>query len=331
MLLKKGSKGKEVKVLQEYLNSNGFRVALSGPGSPGNETEVFGPATESAVMKWQRANGVKDDGVVGPVTWNAMGLATTDLNEQAPRPSSGIINIKRQFLPNGEYYVGPTKKDWLFLHHTAGWENPYNTITAWARDTRGQIATEFVLGGPKITDGDGRWDGELVQAFPTGGYAWHLGTGNNVMHRNSVGIEVCNFGYLTQGGYWKWNVTTKKNEWIKLKADRVYTYVGTEVNPSSNQVVTLAKPFRGHKIWHRYSDNQISVLKDWILFIANRDNIDVRKGLPELIKQRGADAFDVFDVKMCEKTRGLWSHTNVRKDKVDMFPQQELLDMLLSL
>jgi putative chitinase len=80
MLLKKGSKGKEVKVLQGYLNSNGFLVALSGPGSPGNETEVFGPATESAVMKWQRANGVKDDGVVSPVTWNVMGLATTDLN-----------------------------------------------------------------------------------------------------------------------------------------------------------------------------------------------------------------------------------------------------------
>jgi hypothetical protein len=307
MILKKGSKGKEVKVLQEYLNDNGFKIANTGPGSPGKETETFGPATESAVKRWQKANGVKDDGVVGPVTWNAMGLATTDIAEQKPKPTSGILQIKRQFLPNGEYYVGPTEKDWVFLHHTAGWENPYNTITAWAKDTRGQIATEFVLGGPKITNGDTRWDGELVQAFPTGGYGWHLGTGNNVMHRNSVGIEVCNFGWIKNGK----------------------TYVNTVADPT--QVVTLAKAFRGHKTWHRYSDNQIKVLKDWLLFIANRDNIDVRKGLPELIKSRGVDAFDFFDISYVTKNPGLWSHTNVRKDKVDMFPQQELIDMLLSL
>jgi hypothetical protein len=305
MIIKKGSKGKEVKLLQQFLNSNGFKIAASGPGSPGNETENFGPGTEAAVKRWQKANNLKDDGIVGPVTWNAMGLATTDNTETRPTP--GSLNIKKQFLPKGEYLAGPTKKDWLYLHHTAGWDNPYNVITSWARDTRGTIATEFVLGGPKITDGSTTWDGELVQAFPTGGYGWHLGTGNNIMHRNSVGIEVCNFGWIKDGK----------------------TYVNTVAH--SSQIVTLAKPFRGHKTWHRYSDKQIAVLKDWILFIADRDNIDVRKGLPALIKQKGADAFDFFDVSFVTKNPGLWSHTNVRKDKVDMFPQQELIDMLLSL
>jgi hypothetical protein len=27
----------------------------------------------------------------------------------------------------------------------------------------------------------------------------------------------------------------------------------------------------------------------------------------------------------------MWTHTNTRRDKFDMFPQQELIDMLLSL
>lgn len=327
MILKLGSKGPDVRALQVYLNSTQFKVTASGAGSPGKETENFGPATDAAVRSWQRANGFNPDGVVGPVVWNAMGLASTDLSE---KPKGGL-DIKKQFLPAGEYLAGPTKKSWVFLHHTAGWENPYSTITAWQRDTRGAIATEFVLGGPKITDGSITWDGELVQAFPTGGYGWHLGTGNNLMHRNSVGIEVCNFGQLTQGGYWKYDAVAKKNQWVKLKSDRFYTYVGTEIDPSGGQVVTLAKAFRGHKTWHRYSDTQIAVLREWLLFIANRDGIDVRRGLPERIRQSGADAFDIFDPKMCEDRPGLWTHTNVRKDKVDMFPQQELIDMLLSL
>jgi peptidoglycan hydrolase-like protein with peptidoglycan-binding domain len=307
MILKQGSKGKEVKILQEYLNQNGFRVSQTGPGSPGKETEIFGPATDAAVKRWQKANGLKDDGIVGPVTWNAMGLATTDLQEQKPTPTLGILDIKRQHLPRGEFMAGPTKKDWLFLHHTAGWENPYNVISAWARDNRGQIATEFVLGGPKITNNDSRWDGEVVQALPQGGYGWHLGTGNNVVHRNSIGIEVCNFGWIRNGK----------------------TYVDTIANPS--QIVTLSKPFRGFTQWHKYSDKQIQVLKDLIIHIGNRDNIDVRKGLPELIKSRGVDAFDVVDTTLVGRTPGLWNHTNVRKDKFDMFPQQELIDMLLSL
>lgn len=321
MLLKKRSKNKEVKVLQQYLNQNGFILTQTGPGSPGKETEIFGPATEKAVKRWQKSNGLKDDGVVGPLTRNAMGLATTDITEN--RPKTSILNIKKQFLPKGEYFAGPTKKDWLFLHHTAGWDNPYNTISNWGRDNRGAIATEFVLGGQKITDGDSTWDGELVQAFPTGGYGWHLGTGNNTMHRNSVGIEVNNFGYLTKGGF------KRNKQWITKDPNKFYTYVGTVAD--SSQMVTLNKPFRGHKTWHKYSDTQITVLKDLILFIANRDNIDVRKGLPELIKSRGVDAFDFFDVAHVTKTPGLWNHTNVRRDKLDMFPQEELIDMLLSL
>lgn len=321
MILKRGSKGREVKNLQQYLNSNGYVISKLGPGSPGNETENFGPGTHSAVTKWQKANGLKDDGIVGPITWNTMGLATTDVTEG--RPCEGILNIKQQFLPKGEYLVGPTQKDWVFLHHTAGWNNPYNTISNWGRDNRGAVATEFVLGGQKITDGDTTWDGELVQAFPTGGYGWHLGTGNNTMHRNSVGIEVNNFGYVTKGGF------RRNRQWVVGDTNKFYTYVGTVADES--QIVTLDKPFRGHETWHRYSDTQISILKDWILFIADRDNIDVRKGLPELIKTKGVDAFDFFDINYVTKNPGLWNHTNVRKDKVDMFPQQELLDMLLSL
>jgi len=58
MLLKLGSKGDDVKKLQT-------KLGLTADGS-------FGPKTEAAVKVWQKANGLKDNGVVDDTTWLKM-------------------------------------------------------------------------------------------------------------------------------------------------------------------------------------------------------------------------------------------------------------------
>lgn len=58
MLLKNGSKGDDVKKLQE-------KLGLSADGN-------FGPGTEAKVKAWQAANGMTADGIVGPGTWAKM-------------------------------------------------------------------------------------------------------------------------------------------------------------------------------------------------------------------------------------------------------------------
>jgi hypothetical protein len=293
MLLKIGSRGQQVKDLQEFL----------GADADG----IFGKGTEAAVKEWQTANGLDADGLVGPATWDAMGLATTDDSEKTFETSTGLI-VNRHFLPEGEYKNGPTNKEYLFLHHTAGWHNPFNVIDQWGRDSRGAVATEFVLGGPSVKGNNDEFDGVMVQAFPEGGYGWHLGkNGSQHMHTHSVGIEVCNFGWIKDGK----------------------TYAGTKVVES--QLVELDKPFRGFKTWHKYSDDQIEALDKWIRWIGERDGIDIRAGLPALVKEKGADAFEFNEDAYYGKVKGIWTHTNTRKDKFDMFPQQELLDMLMSL
>ena len=68
-----GSRGPGVKTLQQFLNTKGFTVSSSGPGSSGNETETFGSLTRTAVQKFQEqyniaSPGVPGYGTVGPKT-----------------------------------------------------------------------------------------------------------------------------------------------------------------------------------------------------------------------------------------------------------------------
>ena len=296
MLLKLGSKGQEVKELQQALGLT--------------PSAIFDQTTHDAVMAYQRKKGLIVDGLVGRQTLGAIRAqnATTDLAEKVYSPISGLY-VHKQYLPKGEYIDEPTPKEYLFLHHTQGWHNPYDTIHGWATDDRGPIATEFVLGGRSIKDNDDRYDGELVQCIPEGAYAWHLGdTGSHYMHTHSVGIELCNFGAAPQGK----------------------TTYGRAI--PSEQLVTLPSEFKGEKQWHAYTDKQIETLRLFILWIAERDSIQVRDGLIAEIKKHGAKAFEFNQDAYNGKTKGMWTHANVRaQGKSDLFPQPNLIDMLLSI
>src|SRR5262249_51817180 len=58
------TRGTEVEQLQQKLG-----LAVDGD---------YGAKTEAAVKRWQRRHGLHDDGVVGPATWQALGLSSSN-------------------------------------------------------------------------------------------------------------------------------------------------------------------------------------------------------------------------------------------------------------
>jgi len=308
-LLKKGDKGPNVVRLQKILN-------VIPDGS-------FGPKTEKAVMRFQLEKQLTVDGIVGSNTWHMLSLSKssneaidedTDLNSQQFKTNYDQL-IHRYYLDKTEYLTKPGKLEYCFLHHTAGRENPYRTIDHWNRDTRGRVATEFVVGGQSHKTGNNEYDGIVAQAFPESGYGWHLGkTGSGHMNRHSIGIEICATGYLNEDPG-----TTD-----------YYTYFKSKVH--EDQVIKLEQPFRGKQYYHAYSDEQMDAVGKLLKHIAERDEIDMRIGLRQWIKKYGPKkAFEFQEDAYYGKVKGLLSHTNVRRDKSDVYPDERLVDIILNL
>ena len=91
MILKLGSRGNEVKVLQEKLN-------LKADG-------IFGPLTEEAVKDFQRSNGLEVDGIVGADTLSKLNLS---VNKRTIRE----LIVHCSATPEGKDYSVDTIRQW---------------------------------------------------------------------------------------------------------------------------------------------------------------------------------------------------------------------------
>ena len=331
IMIKKGDRGEQVKEVQQMLG-----ITADG---------IFGSGTESSVKKFQKDNGLIADGIVGSKTYETLANKTlgnsfdniidvdtdrtyfddsedTDdkLNYLGSYTTEDGLEIDRAYLDGDEYVkdYGEIQPENFFIHHTAGWNNPYNTINSWNKDKRGRVATQYCIGGTSVrvgSYGDDKYNGQVVECFPDYYIGWHLGkVGNFNMSKYSSAVEINNFGYVTK------------------KDGKYYTYVNTEVPES--MVCDLGYEFKGHQYWHAYTKEQIESLRLLINHAKKiYPKIDMSAGLPQLLKDgvHPKDAFDFNDDAYNGRIKGLWTHTNVRTDKFDCYPDPKLVEMLKGL
>lgn len=194
--LKRGSKGEEVKFLQQALLSGGW----FGTSSDFDKTEVyvdgdFGPKTEAAVRRFQAANNLVADGVVGPKTWAAMAIQHVD---QTWTPDGWYRDAIRKPIHAGR--IGGTITPYTTVVHTT--DMLPGTMPAllkkWTSEKGAGNAAHFLI-GRKPNESTTEWpDGGVVQMVPVFRNGNHAGGGGSfivngkLVHPNtiSVGIEL---------------------------------------------------------------------------------------------------------------------------------------------
>lgn len=159
------------------------------------------------------------------------------------------------------YYKQKQPKTKIVLHHTAGSHNPYYVIDGW-RANKNKVGTAYVIGGMNGWKDD--HNGKVLEYFNPDHWAHHLGINetNYAITKSSVGIELCNYGYL-----------------IKNESNQFITYNGVVIPYSE---VAECK-FRGFDFYERYTDAQIQSLKELLLELATRYAIDLHDGIYTLL------------------------------------------------
>lgn len=230
------------------------------------------------------------------------------------------MHIVDHSLFDGAYYDQEHPKDSLFIHDSNGHYRPDWLIESWGRDRKTSTnkirsANAFVIGGIDPSGkGDKKYDGLVYRAFDEEMWSHHLfikAKNNTFLNQKSIGIEICNYGPLT-----------------KTKSGDFYTH--TSIKVAKSQVTELENPFRGIRYYHSYTKSQINSLKNLIIYLSEKYEIDLKRGIKKEMDSFGEyGGFELSDNAL-KGGQGLWSHTNVRADKLGCFPHPDLIKVIQS-
>ena len=226
------------------------------------------------------------------------------------------------------YDTEETTKTQIVLHHTAGNNTAAGYIAGWQKESY-PLATHYII--PR--------EGQTEQLYEDKYWSNHLGTdlpNNAFLQKHSLAIEISSYGYLT----------LKKNRQGKLVWQ---SWSGQEV--PDNQVAEpyrisgngtiesfvdkVPGGYRGYVRFQKYTDGQIKSLEKILRGWKNSYPSIPLKLTPESYKEMfpNTKTNGEYDISKnaSGQVPGLYTHNSYRPDKVDIFPQKELLEMLMGL
>jgi len=288
-----GHRSSSVSQIQKYLSLLGYDLIIDGH---------FGNRTLRSLKAFQKKYGLIVDGIPSSNTISALKAAQkrTSKEEKGHEITSKYNHLDVDInynQPFEQYLKQSTKKNKIFIKNTESGPDAKNVIKYW-NENYDRASTAFVISGR------GDDDGKIYEAFNSDYWSFHLGVKgtSGKLDKSSVGISICS-----------WGVITKKGE-------NFYNIHKEEV-PSS-EVYALKDEWRGSLYYHKYSDNQIESLEKLILWITNKYKIPVQNIFFD-------ENWLEYNQDLVSKgTFGIWSHTNVRKDKKDLYPDERIFSML---
>lgn len=228
-----------------------------------------------------------------------------------------ILNkIVQVEFPVSQYIQVETPKTQIYLHHTVSPRNSATSVDDYWASTAERVATAIILNG----------DGVPYQLYSTRYWAYHLGLTNEVfircgipykqLDKTSIGVEICSWGGLVQNTNGDWHPA----KWDQIKKKMVPN-VAVSAIPKDQVWIPPKGTFRGFKGFQKYSNEQIDSLRQLLVYWNDR------WGIPLTYR---ADIFDI-DAEALKGTPGVYTHCSIRADKSDIFPQEEMIEMLKSL
>jgi N-acetyl-anhydromuramyl-L-alanine amidase AmpD len=204
---------------------------------------------------------------------------------------------KHTFYKFENYIHQVTEKKQIYLHHTAGGGEGESTFRYWDSDST-PVATCVCISR----------DGTIVQGFSSQNWAYHLGlktrhfseygVGYQNLDKISIGVEICNWGFLTE------------------KNGKFYSWAKKEI--PKEKVYELDTPYKGHRFFENYTDEQIESVRELLLLWKERYQIPLTYH---------DDIWEVTD-RALKGNAGVYTHNSVRADKIDIYPHHSIVDML---
>lgn len=288
-----GDKGSEVAKLQKYLSMIGYDLVIDG---------IFGNKTLRSLKAFQKKYNLVVDGLASSKTFSAIKTAqrrtSKEERDNGRMKSYGDLDVDVDCHLDSEQYIKQTfDKDKVFIHFTISGPDAKNVIKYW-NDNIPKVSTAFVISGK------GDEDGKIYEAHNPDYWSYHLGVKGTkgALDKHSIGIELCAWGRLEK------------------KGERFFNSYGTEV--PADEVYSLDNSWRGESYYHAYTNKQLESLESLLQWIVKAYKIPIQN----IEFDRDWMEYNEDLVKL--KIPGIWTHTNVRKDKRDSYPDHRLFEVL---